>query len=478
MHQHGSKRKQIAIRFFSYGVMTLATIVISFICILLILGYQFDLQKGTVAQGGLLQFRSFPSAATIRLDGKTLNFKTPGKQNVETGKHTIVMTRDGYREWSKSFSIQAGELRWLNYVRFVPNSITTTPVKNFETLTSTAPSPDRRWLALYGVASAPSFTLVDIRDNANLKYQSFTIPIANYTTVEGQGNHFELKEWDFGARYLLIKQQSGDKVEFIRADRTDPSSFRNITTQFNLPISDIHFSGTSGNVFYGLAGTDIRKFDIAAGTVSEPLATNVTSFRLFKDDTIAYTAVKEAQTTVGVIVNGKATVVRAYDTTLPVYVDINEYFDHLYLAIGRGTTLDVIKDPELSASQKPKPLASAVLPEGIKWVRISAAGRFVVAGNGNHYVTHDLEIVETTTTALPGTPADPTSPLQWLDDYYFVSDADGSLRLAEFDGMNQNIITDVVPGFKATLSDDGKLLYSIGKSGNTFSLQSSKMTVN
>jgi hypothetical protein len=477
MHHYGSKRKQIAIRFFSYGVMTLATIVFSFICILLILGYQFDLQKGTVAQGGLLQFRSFPVNATVKLDNKVLSFKTPGKQNVETGRHTVVMNLDGYREWSKSFAIKAGELRWLNYARFIPNSITTSPVKNFDLLTGSLPSPDRRWLALYGAPESPSFTIADLRDEKNLKYQVFTIPVTQYTAVEGQTNTFQLKEWDFGARYLLIQHQSGDKVEFIRADRTDPSSFHNITTQFNLPISDIHFSGTSGNIFYALAGTDIRKFDIGAGTVSEPLATNVISFRLFKDSTIAYTAIKDAQTTVGVIVDGKATVVRAYDTTLPVYADINEYFDNLYLAIGRGTSLEIIKDPELTAGKTQKPLASAVLPEGIAWTRISAAGRFVVAGNGNHYVTYDLETLETSTTALPGTPADPKQPLQWLDDYYYVSDADGTLRLSEFDGKNQNIITDVAPGFRSTLSDDGKFLYSISHSGSAFSLQSSKMTI-
>jgi hypothetical protein len=351
-------------------------------------------------------------------------------------------------------------------------------VKNFEELAGSLPTPDRRWIALYGPAKSPSFTLVDIRDAQNLKYQTFTITQANYTTVEGQDNNFALKEWDFGARYLLIEQRSGDRTEFIRADRTDPSSFRNITTQFNMPISDIHFSGTGGGVFYALVGTDIRKFDIDAGTVSEPLATNVTAFRLYKEDTIVYTATKAPQTTVGVIVNNKATVVRAYDNSLPVYADINDYFDHLYLAIGRGTSLDIIKDPELSAGKTAKPLVSAVLPEGIAWVRISAAGRFVVAGNGNHFVTHDLETLETATTALPGTKADLAQPLQWLDDYYFVSDADGSLRLSEYDGMNQNIITDVAPGYKVTLSEDGKFLYSISKSAAGYSLQSSKMTIN
>lgn len=476
MHQHGSKRKQIALRFFSYGVMTFATIVISFVCILLILGYQFDLQKGTVAQGGLIQFRSFPSAATIQLDGKALSFKTPGKYNVDTGKHSVTMTRAGYREWSKSFAIKAGELRWLNYVRFVPDSITTTPLRRFEALTASLPSPDRKWLALYEAADKPEFVIADIRDEKNLKYQTFSMPAGAYTSVEGQPSTFTLKEWDFGARYVLIQHRVGDRVEFIRVDRTDAGTAKNITTQFNLPMSDIHFSGTSGNVFYALSGTDIRKFDISAGTVSEPLATNVTSFQLFKENTIAYTATKEAQQTVGVIIDGKATVVRAYDTSVPVFVDINEYFDHFYLAIGRGTTVDVIKDPSVAAGKSTKPFASAIFAEGVQWVRVSANGRFVTAGTGNHYVTYDIETAETSTTALPGVAANLTQPLQWLDDYYFVSDADGTLRLSEFDGMNQNIITDSAPGFKSTLSEDGKFLYSISKDASGFSLQSSKMT--
>ena len=478
MHQHCSKRKKTAIRFFSYGVMTLATIVISFICILLILGYQFNFKKGTVEQGALLQFRSFPSGALIKLDGQALSFRTPGKENVEVGKHTVSMTRNGYHEWSKAFSVTAGELRWLNYARFIPNSITTTNVREFPALSASLPSPDRKWVLLYGAPDAAEFTVADIRDRNNLRYQAYTIPTTAYTTVEGQTHNFKVKEWDFGARYAILEHRTGDKLEYIRIDRTDPTSFKNITTQFNLAINDIHFSGTSGNVFFALTGTDIRRFDIGSGTISEPLVSNVTSFQLYKDDTIAYTATKDAQTTVGVVVNNKASVLRAYDTTLPVFVDISEYFDHLYLAIARGTSVDIIKDPSAPSGTTPKVVKTATFAEGIKWLRFGPSGRFVVAGNGNHYVTHDLETVETFMTALPGTPVDPNVPLQWLDDYYLVSDAEGSLRFSEFDGTNQNPITNVAPGFKVTLSDNGNFFYSVSKTPSGYALQVSKMTTN
>lgn len=478
MHQHGSKRKKIALRFFSYGVMTFATIAISFICILLILGYQFNLQKGTVEQGALLQFRSFPSGATITLNGTALGFRTPGKENVEVGKHTVTMTRQGYREWSKSFSVTAGELRWLNYVRFVPNTVTTNSVRAFDVLSDSLPSPDRRWMALYGAVEKPEFTIADIRDENNLRYQSYVLPAGEMTTVEGQTSQFSFEEWDFGARYLLIQHRIGETVEYLRADRTDAGSVRNVSKIINLPISDIHFSGTSGNVFYALINGDVRKLDIAAGTVSAPLASNVTSFRLFKADDIAYVTSKDNQTSVGIITNDKASIVRTYDASLPVLVDLNEYFDHLYLAIGRGTKVDIIKDPATAAgTTSKKVLASTTLPEGVRWVRFAASGRFIVGGNGNHFVTHDLETVTTSTTALPGVSATPDKPLQWLDDYYFISDAEGSLRLTEFDGANQNLITDVAPGFPVTLSSDGSFLYSISKEANGYALQSSKMTL-
>ena len=456
--------------------MTIATVAFSFICILLILGYQFNLQKGTVEQGGLLQFRSFPSGATINLDKKTLNFKTPGKENVEVGTHTVVMSRSGYREWSKSFAIKAGELRWLNYTRFVPNNITTNNLRSFEVLTGSLPSPDRKWMLLYGAADVPVVTLVDIRDAANIKYQTLTLPSTSYTVTPGQPQSFKLKEWDFGARYALVEHRDGANLEILRIDRTDIAATRNLTAQINLPISDIHFSGTSGNVFYALAGTDIRRFDIGNGTISEPLASNVTSFKLYKENVIAYTTSKDNQNSAGVIVDNKATIVKTFDASLPISVDISEYFDHLYLAVARDTKVEIIKDPVRSAGTSPKSLATASLPEGVKWIRFSAPGRFVVAGNGNHFVTRDLETEETFTTALPGTSTDPTAPLQWLDDYYLVSDAEGSVRLSEFDGQNQNLITNVAPGFKVTLSDNGNFLYSVSASQSGFTLQSSKMT--
>lgn len=477
MQQHGkSPRKQKMLLYFTYGVMTTAVALISAICILLVLGYRLDLKNGDVEQGALLQFRSFPSGATIALDKEVLSFVTPGKRSVEVGKHTVVMQLDGYQSWEKSFTVKASELRWLNYARLVPENIQTASVREFATMAGSIPSPDKKWMMVLPAGDKPELTLVDIRNEKKAEFSQLTLPEGSYTKKDGAVHQFSLVEWDFGARYILLKHVTADVTEYLRVDRTDAKDTVNISSKLGVNLEDVHFSGTSGSVFYGLEDGTIRKLDSAAGTISQPLVRDVASFRLFKTNTLAY--VKRPvndRVGVGVVVDGKPIRVATYDSTMPIVIDINEYFNDYYFAIGRGTSVEVYKDPELVDRQK---IASVTSASAISWLRFGNSGRFVVAGTGSQFVSYDIETKQKADVNLPGTAPDPTKPLQWLDDYYLVSSADNDLRITEFDGANQHVITSALPGYPVTLSGNGRALYSIGKTqSGSFVLQSSKMTL-
>jgi hypothetical protein len=477
MQQHGkSPRKQKVILYFTYGVMTMAVALISAISILLVLGYRFDLKSGDVEQGALLQFRSYPSGASIKMDGEQLSFATPGKKGVEVGKHTVLMELPGYQTWRKSFTVKASELRWLNYARLVPKSIETAGLREFPTLAGMIPSPDKKWLMVLPAAEKPELTLVDIRDDKKPDFIPFAIPNGSYTQIDGGHHTFSLVEWDFGARYVLVKHQIGETTEYLRVDRTDAQNTVNISSKLGVHIDDIHFSGTSGSVFYALENGTVRKLDSGAGTISQPYVKDVASFRLFKTSTIAYVKKpQEEKIGVGVVVDDKPYRVATYDSTMPVSVDINEYFSDYYLAIGRGTSVEIIKNPEQPERKK---IASVTSASAISWLRFGNSGRFVVAGTGTQFVSYDLETKSKADVNLPGTQADPTKPLQWLDDYYLVSSADNDLRITEFDGSNQHVITSAAPEFPVTLNGNGKLLYSIGKNqAGVYVLQASHMTI-
>lgn len=472
-----SKRKQTALRLLSYTAMTISVIVISLICILLILGYRFDSKNGSIEQGGLFQFRSFPTNAAITLNNETLNFRTPGKFNADVGSHDVVMKLNGYQEWRKSTSIKAGELKWLNYARMIPTSITSTPIATHATVTDTLPSPDRRWFALLADSVIPEVTLYDLRNPATPRATTLTLPVDSYTSVEGVPHIFTLEEWDFGGRYMLIKHQLGETVEYIKVDRTDLNQATNITRMFNLPFVDMHFSGTSGNVFYTLSGTDIREADLVAKTITQPLVTDVNQFELYKSNIISYVASREEKRIVGVYINDKETIVRTYDANTPLYVDISSYFDNEYLAIGSNKQVEIIKDPLENADTAGRSFATYATESPVAWLEFASSGRFVVAGNGGMYSTYDIETDEIFAAQFEGI-REISRPLGWLDDYYLYSDTTSSLKISEFDGTNRHDIVAVAPGFSATLSDDGEYLYSIGKTGAGYTFQSSKMVNN
>lgn len=463
--------------YFTYGIMTMAVGLISALCIFLVLGYRFDIKNGDVEQGALLQFRSFPDNAAIKLDGETLNFRTPGKKTVAAGRHTVSFQLNGYHDWEKSFTTKPSELRWLNYARFVPQNIETKPLREFGSVASAIPSPDKKWFIVLSAADKPSFVLADLRDAEKPVFTDLTLPAGSYTTIEGQPHNFSLVEWDFGARFVLVKHVIGDTTEYIRLDRTDIDNTLNISTKLGVAVDDIHFSGTSGAVFYALEGSAIRKLDANAGTISQPIVSDVASFRLYKTNTLAYvkTPNEENRVGVGVVVDGKASRVATYDSTAPIFVDINEYFGDHYLAIGRGTSLEIYKDPETKERKK---FATTTSVSALSWLRFGNNGRFVVAGTGSQFTSYDLETREKFDVNLPGTAADPAKPLQWLDDFYLVSTADNDLRITEFDGANQHVIAPSISGIPVTLSSNGRFMYSLTAAQNgAVVLQSSTMTV-
>ncbi|MBC7746723.1 PEGA domain-containing protein [Pedobacter sp.] len=470
-----SKRKKTALRFFSYGVMTLAVLVLSVFCILLILGFQFNVKNGTLEQGGLFQFRSFPSGASLDLDGKQLSFRTPGKLNAVAGDHTVTMKLNGYQDWQKKTTLKAGELKWLNYARLVPQTITSRTVNTFTNVTDTLPSPDRQWYSLITDLAAPVVTLYDIRDPKKPVASNITIPAGSFTTVAGVPDSFSIDEWDFGARFMLIKHQSGTTVEFIRVDRTLANETLNVTKEFNLPFSEVHFSGTSGNVFYALNGTDLRKIDLGNKSVSQPLVSDVVRFELYKSNVIAYEATHIDKRIVGVYINDEDTLVRSYPLDESVQIDISSYYDHEYLAIGHGKTIEIIKDPLENTDSAGRVFATFTTAYDIAWVQLASSGRFLVAGNGTDISTYDIETDELFISRFEGTAQNVSRPLQWLDDYYLVSDATSSLVIGEFDGTNRHDIVSVAPGYAVTLSEDGEYLFSIGRTATGFTLQSSHM---
>lgn len=465
-------RKLIAI----YAVMTVAVISISALCIALVLGYRFDFLHNSVSQGALVQFISQPDNAKVELDGKIQTFTTPGKKNVDAGKHTVKITKAEYRDWQKTVTLKPGELRWLNYARLIPKEIETKTMKNYPKLAQVLPAPDNNWLFALPDASKPEFELVDLRDPKKPVYTAFAIPSEALSHMPGVAETYKLSEWNQGGRFVLVEHTYGDKKEFIRLDRSDPKDIVNITSKFGVTMTAVHFS--SENVFYGFDNGNLRKYDLSAGTLSDPIIKDVIDMRLYSESDIAYVRHADGRYRIGVYIDGKNTEVIDYDETAQPLIELSSYYNNRYLVVARNNQLYIYQNVHQKNTDAKKLIATRTYPGGnISWLDISSTGRFVLAGTNRQFMNYDLELAEQSDINLPGVPGLEAVAPQWLDDSNIVSYADNKLRICDFNGENQQVITSSLSEFPVTLSNDGKLLYSVNKSETAvYQLQVTAMT--
>ncbi|RWZ79263.1 MAG: PEGA domain-containing protein [Candidatus Chaera renei] len=474
-----SRRARLAIRFFTYGVMTVTTVALSAILLFLALGYRFDKKNLTFSQGALIQLRSRPEGANILVDNAKLGFNTPGKIIVSAGGHQVSMSLNGYRPWSKTVTVQPGQLLWLNYIRLVPDSITTRVIKQFPELNAARFSPDRRWLALQPSAAQPLLLLADLRNEQKPAFSdwAFTLP----PLPPGTAQSIEIVEWDLGGRFLLIKRTVGQAQSFFRLDREKPAEALAVNPV--LPgapaVSAVHFAGTNGDVIYVLtAAGELRRLSLSAGGGGDLLASGVTQFNVYRGDMLWYIADRQNVRQVGVIKNSRDSVPITYPAGTPLRVALSSYFGHDYLAVADANRVSLIRDPAETAGVASSDFASFKTDQSsVDWLYFSANGRMLVAQQQANLTVYDLETNQIFRRSFPLGAQEPARKLGWLDDYYFWLDFGGNLRIVEFDGSNERFISSVHSGFEASFSENGQVLFSVGQNTLTkaFELQASNM---
>ena len=467
------RRKQVAMRFFTYGAMAVATIIGVVICIGWAMGYRFDLQNG-LSQVALLQFNTFPTGASVDVNDERLTARTPTRSNVKTGETTVRMSRSGYRDWRKTVAALPSTVRWLDYVRLVPQNVRTESVHTFASVDGMLQSSDRRWALVLADNKSGAMTLINLSNPEELKYEDVKLD-GEQVSSDGE-QEYELLEWDNASRYILIEHHYGDgKVEHLEYDRQDKET-RNLTRDFSMDLAQPHFSGTNGDVIFALTGSDLRKIDYGNKSISAPLAGNVTDYVLYSNSRIAFVARTQVDDkvtqTVSIYDDGQVREIKKYDDDDKTIIDFSRVNDVDYLAVARGETVAIYPDPLDSDNNGPDEVSTEVAylssPGGIDWMEMSRNGRFVLAGRGHKVVCYDIETTENYSFELSreGEP-------EWLDDYHLLDIRDDAITMVEFDGQNaEHIVSGHLPAF---LSNDGEYLFSLDDISGGVVLQRSSM---
>ncbi len=476
MNQWFKKHKILIKRATIYVVMTLSVFMTVSFIIFFILGYRFNSDDGRIEQYSFLQFGTSPSGATVNVDGVEIGAKTPNKTTVKPGQHQFTMARDGYETWKKTVYLKPGVITWLNYALLVPKQLKVEAVSNYTSIYLSLASPEGHYMIVQKTADNPVFDLADLSSDT-VKSRVLTIPTSAYSA--GTNSVFKITKWDYGGRYVLIDHTYDGKQEWLVMDTQDANLTKNITRTFNIVVSSIGFSGTGGNQFYALNQTDIRKLDLSGSTISKPLVLNVTSFDVSKSNVVTYIGnnpdVAGAQVA-GIYRDGD-NVVHVLRTTAVkganLHIATAHYYNADYVVISDGKKVDILSGSYPNTisdnSTSMKVIASYMMVQDVQIISFSPIGQYVLTQAGTNFASYDLEYQNLSQSTIEGTGS--SVKLEWLDDNYVWSDRGDNLVIREFDGANSHTINAVVIGQDATMTHNGKYIYSINKLNAGYQLQ-------
>ncbi len=483
MYRRPSKKKQLIRRIFVYAAMTLLVAITVTGMIFVILGYRIDTNNGQIERSALIQYKTVPSGASISVDGNTISPRTPAEASVIEGTHKFVMQRDGYETWQKTMDIKAGTLTWLNYARLIPKVRPVVPLQNYTTLHASLGTVDGQTILIQQDETQPSFQLIDVRSD-DIKTSTITLPTTLYSDAATSGvtHSFSFLSWDTSGRYLIAKHTYGDKSEWLVVDTQDIKSSKNISKLLDISISSVVFSGTGGDTLYALTGTDVRKLDLSAGTISRTLISKVSSFELYDTNVITYVGTDPSDATkrvVGLYRDGDNNphILRSYTESLdiPLHITSTRYYNQNYVAITNGDKVEILSgDYPSSSSVSAKSLtnfASFSFSPSVDQVSFSPTGFYLVVQSGASFESFDIEYKTLASGSISASSSVAVSPLKWLDDDHMWSDYAGNLSMRDFDGLNAININPVATGYDVTLTNNNRYLYSIGKTNTGYQLQ-------
>lgn len=336
------------------------------------------------------------------------------------------------------------------------------------------------------VANTPEFQMADLR-SADVKLSSMTLPESVYSEagIEGVVHSFALDEWNTGGRYILMQHTFKDQTEWLMVDTENVSQSINITRTLGVNFKDIHFSGTSGRTLFGLADDGaVRKLDLSSGTLSRVLVSNVESFQLYETDIISYVGTDPTDATkkvAGVYRDGDEVshVLRRVNNDAVLAIAVGRYFTDDYVAIAENNKVTILKGSYPTSSDDDtdslKQLATMQLINPVQRLSFSPKSDYILAESSAGFMTYEIEHLRTAAGTIDKSSEPATTPLQWLDIAHVWNQQNGQLVMRDFDNSNVFTISAVAGNYDATLSQNGRFIYSIGKSDKGFTLQRVKM---
>lgn len=457
MDKEKKKRTQKRRLILTEGLMVLSVIIMVVILTFVAMGYKVGMD-GTVGQSGLIQVNSFPTGATVTIDGDELFARTNMSRMLSEGGHTVELKKDGYDTWAKTVAISPGLLYKLDYPRLFRTEGEDMEVEKFDDeLEFINVAPDQSGI-IYAEKGEENWKYVNIRGDDT--------KVAEIAVREYVGADVETVTWNNNGDKIIVEWRDGESHGFSLIDVRKNEASLDLTKEFGMDFAKVVPANDSAEKLYVLQDGNLRQISVGGKEISSVMATNVADFTNDRENLLFATEKDEdGEREIRLYRDGdKESVVLKNTESENVRLVLSEYLDEKYIGMALDEKIYIYKGqfPVTEISNMTE-VAKKEVPDEVSEFFEYNNGRLIVAKSKSKVLAFNSELFDMNEFALEG------EWIGFLDGFLIGTVSGEKLYVQDFDGENRREIVDGVLARddSASISKNGKWLYYVAENGKS-----------
>lgn len=414
----------------SYIFAVLAMVLGSILLVSLAQGYRYDFLTGQIRESGLVLIDSSPGNADIYINGRRIRNTTPYRfAGAPLGNMNVELVRPEFRVWKKSLLIQARQVSFANYAILLPQKLDYQSFLPEYAFSQVSQSTNQR--VSFAVSSKP--------EAAVWKLNGEKSPEKFYAPALGAGPTVlsNLRVNQDGSRVLVDQNTAGINQTLAVLGK---DTALNLTTNLQVTGGSLTFNPGNRDELYWVSDEKLlRKINLTDQTISSVIAQNVISLYPEGSDltvVLGPSANSAKNSLWRVKANGLRQQINVLIPQSQSYVlqtEEDRQGNYIALLSVDSKELMLIRDFEA------KDPLTGILSKSATGFSISRNGQRIVYNSSNTLKTYDTEQAERYDF---GVSIANLQAWSWYDDNHIVLVANKQLRLINYDGQNDQIISD------------------------------------
>lgn len=461
------QRQHAILLWLGYALTTIGIVAVTWLLFNVAYGYGRG-KNGQIVLNGLVYVSSQPNPATITLNGKPVKSQTNTRLLLPSGRYSLQLSRPGYRNWQRNFTVDGGDVQHFDYPLLFPNTLTTDPVGGAY---ASAPglatqSPDQRWLLIEQAGSQTDFDLYDLKNPAKAP-TSVSLPASLLTS--GKSQSWQVVEWSNDNQHVLLAHLHDGASEFVVLDRQNPAQSLNLNKIFGQNPTAVSLNDKKYDQYY-LYDAVQQTLETASRT-TQPAAylEHVLGYKSYSSNTVLYATSAgsaDGKTAIDLQVGTKNYHIRDIPAASTYPLDLTQYRGKLYVIVASPAENKVFmyKDPagQLDATpDRPAAAMRALLINQPGFVSFSANTQFVMAESGSALSVYDLENARNYRYTLSAPLDAPQTHAFWMDGDRLVYVSGGKLQVADYDNANRQTLMPASPNYQVFFAPDFRHVFTL-----------------